>query len=398
MAVQWSLENQKKMWHEIGCEFSKAAGTCFSEASEKRLVMGLLNEEQYDFFFHSSNLGKRNTIQIQGGIQWDNQKKKDRNFIIKKMSHIPSSFYEGYKVPMEVAEQEEDVQDEEGTAKILSTYTFEEKVIEANFEVKPELDALLTKIESLSRSKRMASHLQEELKKQLAIKSSDFIFEHIESAHPDTAIVNEIQKALSSMKTAGTRFIRDQTVHNVLVYSSFPPGSNITQFAKRLHINKDDNMIKRKRESPFCNDEEIVEKDTRDAIREHAYGLRDGESEEEMDDENEDIQEGEEDDDEEELAQANEEGKEEAPKKRSLPKFPDVAPTRKRRKDARDLSAPFEYWHAACQLNTNSALFYNVVVPGGQVESHKPSIQSRTNWDLFEEFQRSLYYQDTKTN
>ena len=55
---------QKKMWHEIGCEFSKAAGTCFSEASEKRLVMGLLNEEQYNFFFHSSNFGNRDFARL----------------------------------------------------------------------------------------------------------------------------------------------------------------------------------------------------------------------------------------------------------------------------------------------------------------------------------------------
>jgi hypothetical protein len=69
MAVQWSLENQKKIWHEIGCEFSIAAATCFGEASEKRLVMGLFNELQYDFFFHISNLGKRNTIKLQGDIE-----------------------------------------------------------------------------------------------------------------------------------------------------------------------------------------------------------------------------------------------------------------------------------------------------------------------------------------
>jgi hypothetical protein len=46
MAMQWSLPDQKKMWYDIGGEFSKAAATCFGEASEKRLVMGLFNELQ----------------------------------------------------------------------------------------------------------------------------------------------------------------------------------------------------------------------------------------------------------------------------------------------------------------------------------------------------------------
>ena len=264
MAKIYSREEQRANWLKIDGRLQMAISN-LSEKREERNLYRLFGEDLSKFMMHPSNTKNRGTLDT-CGITFIQDKGSSKKILISKSSSIPPYFYtDPHAMDVDAAEKEE--------PKLKQASSLPASLVETMYAENFEDDVKVLVAKILSKTKTATGpFFQSQMAQMLTERVADELFAGSDTKHSDTLIVDEAQKALRFVHSKGTRTIDDQTAHNTLLFSLYPPKGNKSRIARRLGINRKDSILEKKNAfGAFSDDTVEVELDTRDPIRESVY-------------------------------------------------------------------------------------------------------------------------------